>query len=69
MYDNQRLGGVRNAIAFGAGVGRKVEIPEGFYSFLKGINFSDRHILKVTYAKKPSDPKLRQQIKELTAKH
>lgn len=47
VYDNQRLGGVRNAIAFGAGAGRKVEVADGFYSFLKGIDFSDRHILSI----------------------
>lgn len=47
VYDNQRLGGVHNAIAFGAGIGRKVEVAEGFYSFLNGIDFSDRHILSI----------------------
>lgn len=47
IYDNQRLGGVRNAIAFGAGAGNKVELPDGFYGFLKNIGFSDSRILSV----------------------
>lgn len=47
MYDNQRLGGVRNAMAFGTGNGGKVELADGFYNFLDTVKYVDERILSI----------------------